>query len=124
MTDTRNDIPEDDEFDTILSPDIDFSGSLSFEKSFLIQGTLSGEIAARGLLLIAETAVVNADIVASRVIIRGKVKGNVRAGERVEITATGKLQGNINTPEILMETGCLFNGQCTMPEKDEKPEQT
>jgi cytoskeletal protein CcmA (bactofilin family) len=118
MTDVHNDILEDEDFDTILSEDIDFSGTLNFEKSFLIRGKVSGEISARGLLVVDEDAVVNANINASQVIIRGAVKGNVNAAEKVELTITGKLIGNVTAPEIFMETGCTFNGQCTMTEKN------
>jgi cytoskeletal protein CcmA (bactofilin family) len=117
MTDVHNDILEDEDFDTILSPDIEFSGTLNFEKPFLIRGKVSGEIAARGLLVIDEEAVVDANINAPRVIIRGAVKGDVIAAEKVEVTITGRLVGNVTAPEIFMETGCLFNGRCTMTEK-------
>jgi cytoskeletal protein CcmA (bactofilin family) len=117
MTDLHNDILDDEDFDTILSSDIDFSGTLNFEKSFLIRGRLSGEIDARGLLVVDEEAVVEANINARRVVIRGAVKGNVTAAEKVEVTITGKLQGNVTAPEILMETGCVFNGLCTMTGK-------
>jgi cytoskeletal protein CcmA (bactofilin family) len=118
MTDVHNDILEDEDFDTILSPDIDFSGVLNFEKPFLIRGKVSGEISAGDMLVIDEEAVVNANINASRVIIRGQVKGNVSAAEKVEVTVTGKLVGNVTAPEIFMETGCVFNGQCTMTGKN------
>jgi cytoskeletal protein CcmA (bactofilin family) len=117
MTDVHNDILEDEDFDTILSPDIDFSGTLHFEKPFLIRGKVSGEISTRGLLVIDEEAVVNANINASRVIIRGQVKGDVNALEKVEVSVTGKLIGNVRAPEIFMETGCVFNGLCTMTAK-------
>ncbi|MDR0663202.1 MAG: polymer-forming cytoskeletal protein [Spirochaetaceae bacterium] len=117
MTEIHNDVLEDDDFDTVLSPDFDFSGTLMFEKSFLVRGKLSGDIDASGILLIDEHALVEADIKADRVIIRGAVKGNVTAADRVEITLTGKLEGNVNAPEINMETGCLFNGNCTMTRK-------
>ena len=114
MTDTYNDLLEDADFDTILSPDIDFTGTLHFEKPFLIRGKVSGEIDATGILVIDENAVVNANIHALRVLIRGHVKGDVTAVEKVEITVTGRLSGNVTTPEIFMETGCIFNGRCTM----------
>ena len=118
MTDVHSDTIEEDDFDTILSPDIDFSGTLNFEKPFLIQGKVSGKINAKGLLVIDEEAVVNADINTSRVIIRGFVKGDVTAAEKVEVTISGKLEGNITAPEIFMETGCVFNGRCTMVRKN------
>ena len=121
MTDVRTDELDDDDFDTVLSPDIDFSGTLNFEKSFLIRGKLSGEINARGLLVVDDEAVVEANINASRVVIRGSVKGNVSASEKVEVMVSGKLIGNVTAPEILMETGCSFNGRCTMTGKGGKP---
>jgi cytoskeletal protein CcmA (bactofilin family) len=118
MTDVYNDFMEDADFDTILSEDMDFTGTLQFEKPFLIRGRVSGEINATGLLVIDENAVVNANIHALRVLIRGQVKGDVTAVEKVEVTITGKLAGNVTAPEIYMETGCLFNGRCTMVGKN------
>jgi cytoskeletal protein CcmA (bactofilin family) len=117
MTDIHNDVLEDDDFDTVLSPDIDFAGTLNFEKSFLVRGKINGEIDATGILLIDENALVEANVKAAKVIIRGSVKGNITAAERVEITQTGRLEGNLSAPEINMESGCLFNGQCTMTQK-------
>ena len=119
MTEVYNYFLEDGDFDTILSPDIDFTGTLCFEKPFLIRGKVSGEINSTGLLVIDENAVVNANIQAMRVLIRGQVKGDVTASEKVEITQNGKLSGNVTAPEIFMETGCIFNGRCTMIEKNQ-----
>jgi cytoskeletal protein CcmA (bactofilin family) len=117
MTDVHNDVLEEEDFDTILSSDIEFSGTLNFEKPLLIRGKFSGVVESRGILVVDETAVVDADIAANRVVIRGSVKGDVRAVEKVEITVTGRLIGNVNAPEVFMETGCMFNGRCTMAEK-------
>jgi len=120
MTDVHNDALEDEDFDTILSSDIDFSGTLNFEKPFLIRGKLSGDIIARGVLVVDEEALVEANIHGTKVIIRGSVKGDVTASEKVEVTVTGKLVGNVMAPEIFMETGCVFNGRCTMTDRNNK----
>jgi cytoskeletal protein CcmA (bactofilin family) len=117
MTNVYNDFLEDGDFETVLSSDIDFSGKLEFEKPFLIRGKVSGEINSTGLLVIDEEAVVNANVSAMRVLIRGQVKGNVTAAQKVEVTVTGKIHGNVTAPEIFMETGCVFNGRCTMTGK-------
>jgi len=114
MSEVYTDFMEDTDFDTILSSDIDFSGTLHFDKPFMIRGKVFGEINATGILVIDENAVVNANINAQRVLIRGHVKGDVTAAEKVEVTVTGRLSGNVTAPEIFMETGCVFNGRCTM----------
>jgi cytoskeletal protein CcmA (bactofilin family) len=121
MIDVHSDTLDDGDFDTILTADIDFSGTLSFEKSFLIRGTVSGLIDTKGLLVIDEAAMVEANINAGRVIIRGTVRGDIRASGTVEIASTGKLTGNVTTPTggFFMETGCLFNGSCTMADGKE-----
>ena len=120
MTDVHSDVLDDADFDTILSQDINFSGTLNFEKPFLIRGRVSGDIVARGLLVVDDEAVVEANINASKVIIRGSVKGDVSASEKVEVAVSGKLVGNVAAPEIFMETGCIFNGRCTMIERNPK----
>jgi cytoskeletal protein CcmA (bactofilin family) len=52
------------------------------------------------------------------VVIRGAVKGDVTAAEKVEVSVTGSLKGNIIAPEVSMEAGSVFNGRCTMEERD------
>ncbi|MDR2518080.1 MAG: polymer-forming cytoskeletal protein [Spirochaetaceae bacterium] len=120
MTDLRSDVLEDEDFDTILSSDIDFSGTLSFEKPFLIRGRFNGEIIARGLLLVDTEAVVAANIKAPQVIVRGLVRGNITASDKIELTAGGNVAGNVHTPILSIEAGCLFNGSCAMDEKERK----
>ena len=117
MTDVHNDALELEDFDSVLSPDIEFTGTLSFDKPVLIQGKVSGEINASSLLMIAEEAVVDANIRASQVIILGTVKGNVQADIKVEVSISGKLTGNVTAPEINMETGCFFSGRCIMTDR-------
>ncbi|GAB1481573.1 hypothetical protein MASR2M78_03880 [Treponema sp.] len=90
---------------------------LSFDKPFLIRGKVSGEIAAMGALVVAEGALVEANVKAPVLIVRGTVQGNVFATERVEIASSGKVVGDISAPEVLMETGCVFNGACTMTQR-------
>lgn len=105
---------EEYEFDTVLEEDINFSGFLAFKKPFLIKGRVSGEIKAEGPLLIAESAHIEANITSPKILVRGYVKGHLAAEERVDVTASGTVIGNITSPQIYMESGCTFNGNCTM----------
>jgi cytoskeletal protein CcmA (bactofilin family) len=114
MTNIRDDNLVDDDYDTILSADIDFKGTLKFEKSFLVRGRIEGKIDATGTLLVDVGAVVLADIRAAKVIVRGTVTGNITAMHKIEVSSSGKVAGDVHSPEIQMETGCVFNGLCKM----------
>lgn len=113
-------IPETD-LDTILAEDIDFSGELRFEKPLMIKGSFKGQIKASGDLFIGENAKVEAEIAANLVSLKGSVRGNILARSRVELFSTSRVDGDISTPNMIMESGSRFNGICTMEERKEEP---
>lgn len=89
-------------------------GKLSFEGPARIEGSVEGEITAQDTLTIGDSAVVNAQITGSSVIIHGRVTGDVTARKRLEIRAPGRLLGNITTPSLVIHEGVVFEGQCSM----------
>jgi len=101
---------DEKKLDTVLADDISFEGDVSFSKPLMIKGLFSGSINATGDLFIDKDAVVNAEIKASSVVVRGKVKGNITADSKVELQGTAEVIGDITAPRIVMEPGCLFDG--------------
>jgi cytoskeletal protein CcmA (bactofilin family) len=107
-------VVKDGDFGTILSDDSEMSGKFNFQKPLQIRGKISGEIIVQGLVVVEESATVDANIKASRVIIRGTVKGDVIAAKQVDLMASGKLVGYVAAPEIFFEPGSFFEGRCSM----------
>lgn len=105
---------DEEDYDTVLAPDIDFTGTINFEEPFMIKGKVTGKIDATSDLLIDHGAQVKAEIKAKRVIIKGSVEGNVEAEQMVHVFSTGSLRGDITAPEVVLESGCFFSGICTM----------
>ena len=101
---------DEKKLDTVLAEDISFEGDVSFSKPLMIKGIFSGSINATGDLYIDQDAVVNAEIKALSVVVRGKVKGNITADSKVELQGTAEVVGDITAPRIVMEPGCLFDG--------------
>ena len=106
---------EEESFDNIIQDDITFSGTISTKKSFMIHGNINGTISSESDLVIDTHSIVNADIKADRVLIRGKVRGNVIGDKIVFVTSSGSLEGDVTTQKIVLEPGCVFAGKCTMP---------
>ncbi|MBO6219969.1 MULTISPECIES: polymer-forming cytoskeletal protein [unclassified Treponema] len=108
---------EEEDFDTILAPDIAFRGTIRFAKPFMIRGIVTGEIDATSDLVVDTNAVVTAGINAQRVLVRGKVDGNIMAKDVVFVTASGSVNGDIISKEVVLEPGAHFSGKCTMTGK-------
>ncbi len=111
---------EEKMINTILADDIFFNGTLKFTTSLKIKGKFEGEIDAKGHLVIGKNASVKANIKARKVTIYGKVKGNIEASELIELYNNAELEGDITTPDLIIESGCKFNGNCKMTAKEIK----
>jgi cytoskeletal protein CcmA (bactofilin family) len=90
------------------------TGKLAFEGTVRIEGHVEGEITAQDTLTIGESAVVNAQINGSSIIVNGKVTGDITARKRLEIRSPGRVYGNISAPSLVIHEGVIFEGQCTM----------
>jgi cytoskeletal protein CcmA (bactofilin family) len=114
MTEVQINTVDEELLDTVLAGDVEFQGSMVFRKPLMIKGRVSGQIRSTSELYVDEKAVVEADIQAAVVSVKGVVKGNIAARDRVELFSTGSVDGDVTAPTVTMETGCRFNGVCRM----------
>lgn len=105
---------EDDDFDTILANDIKFRGNIKFTKPFMIRGSVTGNISATGDLVIDTDAYVAAEISATRVLVKGRVEGNIVAEKIVHVSSSGSVSGDITAEQVVLEPGSKFSGRCSM----------
>ncbi len=71
------------------------------------------------MLIVSENAKVRANIDVGTLIVRGgSVWGDVRATQLVEIYAPARIYGDIHTPQLFLDKGVVFEGNCTMLEEE------
>lgn len=92
----------------------DFHGELSFQDTLRIDGKFEGTIREGRLLIIGESADVNADIHVGTVSVSGRLRGSVHAKERIELHASARCQCNLETRVLVVEEGAMFEGGCAM----------
>ncbi|MBN1798828.1 MAG: polymer-forming cytoskeletal protein [Spirochaetales bacterium] len=114
MSDALKKRIDEDEIDTILAEDIDFTGELKFKAPLMIKGKFKGEIKASNDLYIGENADIEAKIDADMISSRGKIKGNISAKKRIELFSTAKVEGDITCPDLVIESGAKYDGYCNM----------
>ena len=100
------------EFATTLGPDTVFKGQLQFEKGVRLLGKFDGEISSEGQLLIAEGASLTGDVKAGAIRIDGQVKGNLNAATKVQLSASARLEGDLQTARLEVAEGAVLIGRC------------
>ncbi len=99
----------------------EFEGKLSFRDTVRIDGKFCGEITSENTLIVGESGEIEADIYSKTVSISGTVSGNVIAEAKVVLHKTALVNGNIETPMLVVEEGAKVNGQVTMNGSRSKP---
>ncbi|HEY7862709.1 MAG TPA: polymer-forming cytoskeletal protein [Thermoanaerobaculia bacterium] len=94
-----------------------FSGDLSFEQTFRIDGRFQGKIRSGSELIIGDSAEVDADIEVERISVNGRLAGVVRAKERIELMPGARVSAELISPIIRIDEGAVFDGTCKMAEK-------
>lgn len=97
-------------------------GELSGSEDLYLDGEVEGSIELRGhSLIIGPNGRVRANVHARDVVIHGKVDGNVRGNERVELKKSAVLNGDISTQRIVIEDGAFFKGAIDIQKSEAKP---
>jgi cytoskeletal protein CcmA (bactofilin family) len=90
------------------------NGELRFETTFRVDGKLTGIVRSGGDLVVGEGGEVEGEVEVGQVFVSGVVRGTIRAARRVQITPTGKVFADLETPALIVEDGALFEGRCAM----------
>jgi cytoskeletal protein CcmA (bactofilin family) len=100
-----------------------FIGSLISSEDMTIDGHVEGSIEVLDqALTVGPDADIRADIKAKIVTIHGTVIGNIRAGAKVDICATARIEGDLIAPCIVIADGAVVCGRIdTVTEQSDAP---
>lgn len=103
---------------TFITNQTKIKGDLSFSGHIRLDNELEGNIlSSSGLLILGEQSLIKGDIKVEAVVIMGTVDGSIEALDTVEVAASGKVTGNIFSPNVNFEPGSVFIGRCTIGAK-------
>ena len=75
----------------VITDQVELRGSLAFDGNLEFNGLFEGEIVSGGTLLIGPNAILKGDIQANKVILHGKMHGNISATESIEVRDQAQL---------------------------------
>jgi len=101
-----------------IGKSISIRGDLTGNEDMVIEGHVEGKVdLPNSQLTIGADGHVKAEIHAKGIVIIGHVIGNVVGLERVEIQATGRVEGDVAAPKLVVAEGAQINGAIQMTQK-------
>jgi cytoskeletal protein CcmA (bactofilin family) len=101
-----------------IGKSISIRGDLTGNEDMVIEGQVEGKVdLPNNQLTVGANGKVTAEIHAKGVVIVGHVIGNVFGLERVEIQATGRVEGDIAAPKLSIAEGAQLDGTIQMAQK-------
>ena len=99
----------------MIGQSIQIKGTITGAENLVVEGSVEGSITLPDNdLTIGETGQVTADLGAKNVRVDGQVTGDISGSEKVVISKTGRVRGNIIAPRVTLEDGAKFKGSIDM----------
>lgn len=100
--------------DTLIGVSTDMKGDITFSGGLRIDGKIKGNITARSddnsTLVLSENAAVTGDVSVPHMIVNGRIKGNVRSVERLELQSKAEIHGDVTYKIMEIAAGAQVNG--------------
>jgi cytoskeletal protein CcmA (bactofilin family) len=98
-----------------IGKSITIKGDLTGSEDIVVEGTVEGKVDfPQNQLTIGANGTAKAEITAKHIVVIGRVTGNVHGTERVEIQATGVVEGDVSSPRLVVAEGAVLNGSIHM----------
>ena len=98
-----------------IGQSIIFKGELAGDEDLEIEGQVDGNVHLQNhQLTVGANGRLRAEVQAKSIIVIGQVIGNLTATERIEVQATGVVEGDLRTPRLNVQEGAVLNGAIDM----------
>lgn len=99
---------------TLIGAGTTVKGDISSTNDLRIDGTVLGNITSSAKIVIGNSGIVDGDITGNQADIVGKVTGNIRSKELLQLRGNCVVTGNLYAGKLQLEPTATFNGECHM----------
>jgi cytoskeletal protein CcmA (bactofilin family) len=105
---------EPDDVETVVGPSVHVEGDFASEGNILVKGIVSGSVKTSKLLTAEPGSKILANVRAGNAVISGSIKGNVKIVDRIEVTTSAQIAGDVECKVLVVEAGARIHGKVTM----------
>lgn len=107
---------------TLVGAGTTLKGDINSNSDLRIDGTIIGNIHSTAKVVIGANGVVEGDISGNQADVIGKVIGNIRVKDLLQLRGDSAVTGNLYAGKLQIEPSATFNGQCHMGSANEEVE--
>ncbi len=108
-----------DKLESLIGSGSSVKGEIQSKGTLRVDGLVEGDMTA-DWVVIGEKALIKGNITARGIVVGGRVEGNLRAKEIVEIRNKGQVYGEISTSKLTIAEGGIFEGRSSMQKEESK----
>jgi cytoskeletal protein CcmA (bactofilin family) len=106
---------------TLISAGTTLKGDISSNSDLRIDGTIIGNVTSSSKIVIGASGNVEGDITGNQADIVGKVSGNIKTKDLLQLRGDCIVNGNVYAGKLQVEPTAIFNGQCHMGNNETTP---
>tara|TARA_B100001250_G_C19547792_1_gene677624 strand:+ start:103 stop:468 length:366 start_codon:yes stop_codon:yes gene_type:complete len=97
-----------------IDKDLCIEGSVHSQKKMVVSGTINGSLQGNHEIVVSETGHVLGKIEGNKILVAGKVEGDLLAYKRLEIVSSANIKGEMSAPsgQISIQAGSNLEAKC------------
>ncbi len=99
---------------TMIGAGTTLKGDIQSQQDLRIDGTVIGNVRSAAKIIIGQGGVIEGDLESIQCDVNGKVSGNIRCRELLQLRGESVITGNLYAGKLQIEPSATFNGQCHM----------
>jgi cytoskeletal protein CcmA (bactofilin family) len=104
---------EQQSLEVVIGPDSGIKGDITTKGVVKLDGVIDGCVSA-DWLIVGETGKITGDVASRGTVIYGKIEGNIKSNEIIEIRSKAVVEGDIYTSKLVVSEGAFFDGRSHM----------
>jgi cytoskeletal protein CcmA (bactofilin family) len=98
-----------------VTQDSEIKGTIKFGQAMRVDGRFEGELTSdNGELVVGKTGKVKATVKVKSAVVEGRVDGNIRASDKIELKQSAQIFGDLQAKTLVVEQGVVFVGNCNV----------
>jgi cytoskeletal protein CcmA (bactofilin family) len=111
---TKSDSSSASSSTTIIGSGVVLTGDITSTGDIRIDGTVKGNVSSSSRVLVGAEGVVEGNIDGAQSDVMGRIKGNVKTKELLNLRGNANITGDIFAGKLQVEPNVVFNGHCYM----------